>query len=106
MWAILIPTDLGHGWGWSCFPGTWVQDECLGWMNSPPTKWSPQGRGLRRGDPGGCIQHPPLFFTSVSMRIPGSSSSIEEKLEKYTSAVQVEKPGWEVFGGREGVVWS
>ncbi|POI18703.1 hypothetical protein CIB84_017553, partial [Bambusicola thoracicus] len=43
---------------------------------------------LRRGDPGGRIQLSPLFITSASMRIPGSSSSIEEKLEKYTSAVQ------------------
>jgi len=40
------------------------------------------------------------------MRIPGSSSSIEEKLEKYTSAVQVEKPGWEMCDGRERVAWS
>ncbi|NXC48567.1 LAD1 protein, partial [Penelope pileata] len=36
-----------------------------------------------------CVQLLPLFFTSASLRIPGgSSSSIEEKLEKYTSAVQ------------------
>ncbi|NXL49501.1 LAD1 protein, partial [Podilymbus podiceps] len=29
-----------------------------------------------------------LFFTSASLRIPGSSTTIGEKLEKYTSAVQ------------------
>ncbi|NXR51964.1 LAD1 protein, partial [Hippolais icterina] len=29
-----------------------------------------------------------LFFTSVSLRIPGSNSTIGEKLEKYNSAVQ------------------
>ncbi|NXG11833.1 LAD1 protein, partial [Sakesphorus luctuosus] len=29
-----------------------------------------------------------LFFTSASLRIPGSSSTIGEKLEKYNSAVQ------------------
>ncbi|NWZ22739.1 LAD1 protein, partial [Asarcornis scutulata] len=39
-------------------------------------------------DCGGCIQLPPLFFTSASLRIPGSNTTIEEKLEKYTSAVQ------------------
>ncbi|NWX03783.1 LAD1 protein, partial [Caloenas nicobarica] len=36
----------------------------------------------------GRVQLPPLFFTSASLRIPGSSSTIEEKLEKYNSAVQ------------------
>ncbi|NXW19355.1 LAD1 protein, partial [Circaetus pectoralis] len=30
----------------------------------------------------------PLFFISASLRIPGSSTTIGEKLEKYTSAVQ------------------
>ncbi|NXS73320.1 LAD1 protein, partial [Pandion haliaetus] len=34
------------------------------------------------------IQVSPLFFTSASLRIPGSSTTIGEKLEKYTSAVQ------------------
>ncbi|NXD44985.1 LAD1 protein, partial [Copsychus sechellarum] len=29
-----------------------------------------------------------LFFTSASLRIPGSNSTIGEKLEKYNSAVQ------------------
>ncbi|NXK56125.1 LAD1 protein, partial [Chauna torquata] len=37
---------------------------------------------------GGCIQLPPLFFISASLRITGSNTTIEEKLEKYTSAVQ------------------
>ncbi|NXE25052.1 LAD1 protein, partial [Ardeotis kori] len=36
----------------------------------------------------GCAQFSPLFFTSASLRIPGSSTTIGEKLEKYTSAVQ------------------
>ncbi|KFM09274.1 Ladinin-1, partial [Aptenodytes forsteri] len=36
----------------------------------------------------GCVQLSPLFFTSASLRIPGSSTTIGEKLEKYTSAVQ------------------
>ncbi|KAF1675173.1 Ladinin-1, partial [Pygoscelis adeliae] len=35
----------------------------------------------------GCVQLSPLF-TSASLRIPGSSTTIGEKLEKYTSAVQ------------------
>ncbi|NXF65566.1 LAD1 protein, partial [Ciccaba nigrolineata] len=35
-----------------------------------------------------CVQLSPLFFTSASLRIPGSSTTIGEKLEKYTSAVQ------------------
>ncbi|NWQ83619.1 LAD1 protein, partial [Columbina picui] len=30
----------------------------------------------------------PSFFSSASLRVPGSSSTIEEKLEKYNSAVQ------------------
>ncbi|NXV74764.1 LAD1 protein, partial [Atlantisia rogersi] len=34
------------------------------------------------------IQLCPLFLTSASLRIPGSSSTIGEKLEKYNSAVQ------------------
>ncbi|NXC21366.1 LAD1 protein, partial [Corythaeola cristata] len=37
---------------------------------------------------GGYVQLSPVFFTSASMRIPGSSTTIGEKLEKYTSAVQ------------------
>ncbi|NWZ53100.1 LAD1 protein, partial [Haliaeetus albicilla] len=32
--------------------------------------------------------NPPFFFISASLRIPGSSTTIGEKLEKYTSAVQ------------------
>ncbi|KAF1398138.1 Ladinin-1, partial [Spheniscus humboldti] len=36
----------------------------------------------------GCAQLSPLFFTSASLRIPGSSTTIGEKLEKYNSAVQ------------------
>ncbi|NXJ32962.1 LAD1 protein, partial [Ciconia maguari] len=36
----------------------------------------------------GCVQLSPLFFTSTSLRIPGSSTTIGEKLEKYTLAVQ------------------
>ncbi|NWI27619.1 LAD1 protein, partial [Sula dactylatra] len=35
-----------------------------------------------------CVQLSPLFFTSASLRIPASSTTIGEKLEKYTSAVQ------------------
>ncbi|NXS90802.1 LAD1 protein, partial [Jacana jacana] len=35
-----------------------------------------------------CVQLSPFFFTSASLRIPGSSTTIEEKLEKYNSAVQ------------------
>ncbi|NXF34251.1 LAD1 protein, partial [Nyctibius bracteatus] len=35
-----------------------------------------------------CVQLYSLFFTSASLRIPGSSTTIGEKLEKYTSAVQ------------------
>ncbi|NXL03724.1 LAD1 protein, partial [Mesembrinibis cayennensis] len=35
----------------------------------------------------GCVQLSPLF-TSASLRIPGSSTTIGEKLEKYNSAVQ------------------
>ncbi|NXO57142.1 LAD1 protein, partial [Aramus guarauna] len=34
------------------------------------------------------VQLSPLFFTSASLRIPGSSTTIGEKLEKYNSAVQ------------------
>ncbi|NXD82656.1 LAD1 protein, partial [Halcyon senegalensis] len=34
------------------------------------------------------VQLSPLFSTSASLRIPGSSTTIGEKLEKYTSAVQ------------------
>ncbi|NXX02188.1 LAD1 protein, partial [Larus smithsonianus] len=34
-----------------------------------------------------CVQLSP-FFTSASLRIPGSSTTIGEKLEKYNSAVQ------------------
>lgn len=57
-----------------------------------PTCGAPQDHGLSLGDRGGCVQLPPLFFTSASLRIPGSNTTIEEKLEKYTSAVQVPKP--------------
>ncbi|NWU46304.1 LAD1 protein, partial [Dromas ardeola] len=35
-----------------------------------------------------CVQLSPFFFTSASLRIPGSSTTIGEKLEKYNSAVQ------------------
>ncbi|NXU93321.1 LAD1 protein, partial [Xiphorhynchus elegans] len=38
--------------------------------------------------PEGAAFNSSLFFTSASMRIPGSSSTIGEKLEKYNSAVQ------------------
>ncbi|NXS45090.1 LAD1 protein, partial [Balaeniceps rex] len=41
-----------------------------------------------RANTTGCVQLSPLFFTSASLRIPGSSTTIGEKLEKYTSAVQ------------------
>ncbi|NXK21117.1 LAD1 protein, partial [Arenaria interpres] len=34
------------------------------------------------------VQLSPFFFTSASLRIPGSSTTIGEKLEKYNSAVQ------------------
>lgn len=76
-----------------------------------PTRGAPQDHGLSLGDCGGCIQLPPLFFTSASLRIPGSNTTIEEKLEKYTSAVQVPKPsaqpGWCRDGGEEGKgAWS
>lgn len=53
-----------------------------------------------------------LFFTSASLRIPGSNSTIGEKLEKYNSAVQVPKAlGRAGRGGRDvgrhrGVAWS
>lgn len=71
-----------------------------------PTRGAPQDHGLSLGDCGGCIQLPPLFFTSASLRIPGSNTTIEEKLEKYTSAVQVPKPsaqpGWCRDGGERG----
>ncbi|NWI88990.1 LAD1 protein, partial [Pitta sordida] len=40
------------------------------------------------GDPEGDMFNSSLFFTSASLRIPGSSSTIGEKLEKYNSAVQ------------------
>ncbi|NWY51183.1 LAD1 protein, partial [Chionis minor] len=36
----------------------------------------------------GCVQLSLFFFTSASLRIPGSSTTIGEKLEKYNSAVQ------------------
>ncbi|NWW52350.1 LAD1 protein, partial [Pedionomus torquatus] len=35
-----------------------------------------------------CMNSLPFFFTSASLRIPGSSTTIGEKLEKYNSAVQ------------------
>ncbi|NXX82316.1 LAD1 protein, partial [Urocolius indicus] len=35
-----------------------------------------------------CVQLSPLFLTSASLRIPASSTTIGEKLEKYNSAVQ------------------
>ncbi|NXQ99433.1 LAD1 protein, partial [Sagittarius serpentarius] len=34
------------------------------------------------------VQLSPFFLASASLRIPGSSTTIGEKLEKYTSAVQ------------------
>ncbi|NXN68544.1 LAD1 protein, partial [Himantopus himantopus] len=36
----------------------------------------------------GCVQLSAFFFTSASLRIPGSNTTIGEKLEKYNSAVQ------------------
>ncbi|NXK94678.1 LAD1 protein, partial [Formicarius rufipectus] len=36
----------------------------------------------------GAMLNSSLFFTSASLRIPSSSSTIGEKLEKYNSAVQ------------------
>ncbi|NXA11641.1 LAD1 protein, partial [Sapayoa aenigma] len=39
-------------------------------------------------NPEGDVFNSSLFFTSASLRIPGSSSTIGEKLEKYNSAVQ------------------
>lgn len=57
--------------------------------------------------------NPPFFFISASLRIPGSSTTIGEKLEKYTSAVQVSKTlgraelAWEAcVGRRRGVALS
>ncbi|NXE81468.1 LAD1 protein, partial [Cochlearius cochlearius] len=41
-----------------------------------------------RGKARRCVQLSALSFTSASLRIPGSSTTIGEKLEKYTSAVQ------------------
>ncbi|NXF13279.1 LAD1 protein, partial [Smithornis capensis] len=41
-----------------------------------------------RVNPEGYLFNSSLFFTSASLRIPGSSSTIGEKLEKYNSAVQ------------------
>ncbi|NXW86605.1 LAD1 protein, partial [Alopecoenas beccarii] len=49
---------------------------------------SPRTVSFRVSAEASCVQLPPLFFTSASLRIPGSSSTIEEKLEKYNSAVQ------------------
>lgn len=47
---------------------------------------APQDHGLI---PGGAGFNSFLFFLSASLRIPGSNSTIGEKLEKYNSAVQV-----------------
>ncbi|NXC86413.1 LAD1 protein, partial [Cercotrichas coryphoeus] len=41
-----------------------------------------------KADPEGAGFNSCLFFTSASLRIPGSNSTIGEKLEKYNSAVQ------------------
>ncbi|NWR18689.1 LAD1 protein, partial [Emberiza fucata] len=40
------------------------------------------------GHPGGVGFNSSLLFPSASLRIPGSNSTIGEKLEKYNSAVQ------------------
>ncbi|NXR81010.1 LAD1 protein, partial [Pycnonotus jocosus] len=42
----------------------------------------------KAGDSEGAGFNSSLFFTSASLRIPGSNSTIGEKLEKYNSAVQ------------------
>ncbi|NXU38185.1 LAD1 protein, partial [Drymodes brunneopygia] len=41
-----------------------------------------------KADPEGPGFNPSLSFSSASLRVPGSSSTIGEKLEKYNSAVQ------------------